>query len=326
MVENVIKIGFWIRDGKWEKLQLDRLTETQIGRIETKTKHSVVAVKISKAEDLDSCNVVFIKRRHENSSNSDSILERLESIPEIVQLDSIFHQTVLFNRELTFQKLQSLSNQLQPLNIMSSFSLDHWTCIDKVMEQNPVLKFPFICKPNTLLGNDQDHQMLIVYNVSQLRELNVKNYLFQPLIRHKGLLKTFVIGNEFYVAVRPSINKIVYQDRCKGFNTFIVKTLEAASDEIISELKLSVDRQTFHNMTHVLGSAFNLSLYGVDIVIDENGSPFIIDFNIFPGYAEMISAKGIEHVHEAFMNLAIEKLNSRHVSDQRFSTNLPRSR
>ena len=96
-------------------------------------------------------------------------MERLQAIPDIVQLDSILDQIILFDRKRTFEKLNFLSTKLQPLKVMSSFSLENCDEIRTKMLENPALKFPFICKPNKLKGNNEDHQMKIVYQFEDLK-------------------------------------------------------------------------------------------------------------------------------------------------------------
>ncbi|XP_063713733.1 inositol-tetrakisphosphate 1-kinase-like [Symsagittifera roscoffensis] len=310
----VIKVGFWIREGKWKKLQLDKL----VAKPQTsymKSKQTVVTVKVTNAEDVNNCDVIVIKRNDRQNRDSQIILERIQSLPGIIQLDSETDQMILFNRNLTFNKLNSVASDLEPLNVMPSFMVQNTNHVEQLLQQNSLVKFPFICKPNSLKANEMDHQMQIAYNMDELERLEVKRYLLQPLIRHKGLLKIFVIGNEYYIGVRPSIDDFVAQSQCKEFNTFMVKTLEKIGEELSKDLMRHVDENDVLNLITVLGKEFNLSLYGVDLVISEEGTAFIIDVNIFPGYAEMISKKGIDYVHEAFMNLAVKKFNDNVIHD-----------
>ena len=218
---------------------------------------------------------------------------------------------MIFNRRDTFQNLNLVASDLKPVLVMPSFTLTSSRELDELLDlTDDTSKFPFICKPNILRGNDSDHHMKIVYKKEDFTDLNFDEYLFQPMVKHKGLLKVFVIGEVFYVAVRPSVNSFMDEKQCKILVTSEWKSLKPNDIDLNMYLRDSVSDETIRNLMHVMAIHFKLSLYGVDLIIAEDDSPFIIDVNVFPGYSEMIQNRGIDYVHDTILSLALQKFKS----------------
>ena len=305
-----ISVGFWISDGKWKRLQLDKI-EAKPTEVDGE-KTTVIPIKINKLTDVLKCDIVVSKRKNVDNDPEDIVISKqLELYPSIIELDERKDQKVIFNRRDTFQNLNLVASDLKPVLVMPSFTLTSSRELDELLDlTDDTSKFPFICKPNILRGNDSDHHMKIVYKKEDFTDLNFEEYLFQPMVKHKGLLKVFVIGEVFYVAVRPSVNSFMDEKQCKMFVTSEWKSLKPNDIDLNMYLRDSVSDETIRNLMHVMAIHFKLSLYGVDLIIAEDDSPFIIDVNVFPGYSEMIQNRGIDYVHDAILSLALQKFKS----------------
>ena len=318
------KVGFWIEERKWEKLSLDALASFALST------HNIVIVKIETVGDLQNCDVVFVKGKKIHSEEQEAIFEQLHSVPNIIQIDHVANSEVLYNRKCTFDMLYEVELELLAaagVKIMPSF------CISSVAQLQGELArrdigFPLICKPNLLTGVDRDHDMLVVFKPEHLLVLEqqgqLDGLLLQPMVKHQTVLKVSALGDEVHVATRPSIDKVVTrgQGQSEGqgegqmddlrpvhfYTPQVAKMREELSGEQLQRLRETIDAQSLSRLVAVIRSKFRLSLFSMDLIIDQSGKAFIIDLNSFPGYSGMISSRGLKHFHASLLNLVFDKL------------------
>ena len=323
---DVIILGFWVEPGKWDRLHLDTLAQT------APFSHGVVILKIEKASDLSQCHAVFIKKKSVSGPFEHKLIQKtIIQLPHLVQLDPIDRTCVLFNRKCTFDMLYEVELELLAaagVKIMPSF------CISSVAQLQGELArrdigFPLICKPNLLTGVDRDHDMLVVFKPEHLLVLEqqgqLDGLLLQPMVKHQTVLKVSALGDEVHVATRPSIDKVVTkgQGQSEGqgegqmddlrpvhfYTPQVAKMREELSGEQLQRLRETIDAQSLSRLVAVIRSKFRLSLFSMDLIIDQSGKAFIIDLNSFPGYSGIISSRGLKHFHASLLNLALDQID-----------------
>ena len=312
--EDVIVIGFWVETGKWDRLELDALART------APFTHRAAILKVDKVSDLDKCHAIFIKKKTIDSEQKliqQSIIKR----PNLIQIDPIIKSSVLYNRKCTFDRLYEVELELYGcagVKIMPSFSVDSVPEVECELVRHDI-GFPLICKPNILTGVEQDHDMIVVFKREHLTGLqHLDKLLLQPLVKHQIVLKVSALGTqEIHVATRPSIDKIIHNHETQGqgpqppihfYTPRVAKIREENAADKVESLRNTIDSESLRRLVEIIGTKFNISLFSMDLIIDQSGNAFIIDINSFPGYSGMIRSGGIKHFHTSLLDLSLEKL------------------
>ena len=309
------RIGFWIEDRKWRKLSLETLVSSAL------SSHNFDIRKIETVDDLSDCEVVFAKGRKVHGQQQEAIYEYLYTVPNIIQIDHVAHSEVLYNRKCTFDRLYEVEFELYGcagVKIMPSFSVDSVSEVECELVRHDI-GFPLICKPNILTGVEQDHDMIVVFKREHLTGLqHLDKLLLQPLVKHQIVLKVSALGTqEIHVATRPSIDKIIHNHETQGqgpqppihfYTPTVAKIREENAADKVESLRNTIDSESLRRLVEIIGTKFNISLFSMDLIIDQSGNAFIIDINSFPGYSGMIRSRGLKHFHNSLLNIVLDKL------------------
>jgi hypothetical protein len=156
---------------------------------------------------------------------------------------------------------------------------------------------------NLLKGTKAAHHMKISMSESDLVDLETP-YILQEYIDHdETLFKIYVLGNHLEIFERRSLPNLSQHTDLKSlafdtqttypmledfqptirkkFSYSQVVTKTASDDLIRAHLK---------DIARLIGSYFNLSLFGVDVIIHQNNlhrTYYVIDLNYFPSYKEI---------------------------------------
>lgn len=174
-------------------------------------------------------------------------------------------------------------------NFCEITSTDH----DKTVRQlhNSNVNFPLICKPQLGHGSKKAHEMIIVFNESNLKDCKVP-CVAQSFINHNAVLyKIFIVGDAHFFVERPSLKNFYASDAAAiCFDSSDVS--KAGSQSKLSILdpededvpKVKPNPEILEKIASKLRKAFGMELLGVDVVIENKTKKYgIIDVNAYPG-------------------------------------------
>jgi len=156
------------------------------------------------------------------------------------------------------------------------------------------IKYPVLVKPMVAHGSREAHTISLVFNDKGLENIALPSYLVQHFVNHNAVLyKVFVIGSQHFTVKRPSIRDLdlnaEHSQESITFDSALVSKATSASplniEGAVSAVTAVPNEQLLCSLLDQMRSRFGLSLFGVDVVI-ENGSEdlYVVDVNYFPGY------------------------------------------
>lgn len=216
----------------------------------------------------------------------------INSHPDLVVIDPIPNVRQLLDRYKCYSIIQS-TNLCQFGVFTPNFCEITSNNQQKTKEEllKAKVEYPFICKPQLGHGSKQAHEMLIVFNESNLKDCKAP-CVAQSFINHNAVLyKIFIVGEKHYFVERPSLKNFMAGDG----NTIFFDSSDISKAS--SQSKLSVldpeDQDTPKNIPRpdtleriasTLRLAFGMNLLGVDVVIENDTQKYaIIDVNAYPG-------------------------------------------
>lgn len=221
-----------------------------------------------------------------------NIEDYLSKNPSIIVIDPLPSVYQLLDRYKCYTIIQKLNPQ--KFNVFTpNFCeiTEHDPDKIKVQLENANVSYPFICKP--IVGHGTlAHDMLIVFNEKNLKDCKPPS-VAQSFINHNGVLyKIFIVGDEIHVCERPSLKNFQANDEQDTIffdSTLISKvggrnSLTVLDAEDQEKEKVVPDLEVLKQVAQDLRTAFDLDLFGVDIVIENTtGKYAVIDVNSFPG-------------------------------------------
>ncbi|XP_043536741.1 inositol-tetrakisphosphate 1-kinase-like isoform X2 [Chiloscyllium plagiosum] len=273
------RVGFCLSDKKRKKLNLLVFAElcrtrgievVQIDLTRSIEEQGPFDLIVHKLSDL-------MRDATQNDTQSQQLVQKfqdyVEAHPQIILLDPLPAMRRLSDRFQSYKLIQELQAQ------------------DKV------------CKTRVAQGSSS-HDMALIFNEDGLRDVTPPCVL-QSFINHNAILyKIFVIGQSYFVAKRPSLrNFAVGQSDQKTifFNSHEVSKPESCSH--LTErgegdrLPSGPSDRIIQFISQGLQAALGLSLFGVDVIVDNKTSKLaLIDINAFPGY------EGVPEFFSALLN------------------------
>ncbi|XP_076046323.1 inositol-tetrakisphosphate 1-kinase-like isoform X2 [Oratosquilla oratoria] len=178
--------------------------------------------------------------------------------------------------------------------------------------QESNITFPVVCKPLSAGGGREAHQMAVVMCRRRLREVPVP-CVAQSFINHGAVLyKLYVLGNKWFVVVRPSLKNFYAGDQeTIFFNSHQVSKADSCSP--LSQLDPEdqtdlpkADPAVFNRIVRQLRAALQMDLLGIDVVIDcQSGKYAVIDVNAFPSF------DSVPNVMESLADLILSHLEGK---------------
>ncbi|XP_043536740.1 inositol-tetrakisphosphate 1-kinase-like isoform X1 [Chiloscyllium plagiosum] len=306
------RVGFCLSDKKRKKLNLLVFAElcrtrgievVQIDLTRSIEEQGPFDLIVHKLSDL-------MRDATQNDTQSQQLVQKfqdyVEAHPQIILLDPLPAMRRLSDRFQSYKLIQELQAQDKGRWFCNPPYLELATAnqseiLLQIKEQN--LTFPLICKTRVAQGSSS-HDMALIFNEDGLRDVTPPCVL-QSFINHNAILyKIFVIGQSYFVAKRPSLrNFAVGQSDQKTifFNSHEVSKPESCSH--LTErgegdrLPSGPSDRIIQFISQGLQAALGLSLFGVDVIVDNKTSKLaLIDINAFPGY------EGVPEFFSALLN------------------------
>lgn len=152
--------------------------------------------------------------------------------------------------------------------------------------------FPIVVKPSLSHGSRHAHEMAIIFNKENLRDVEVP-CVAQSFLNHNALLyKVFVVGHRQFVVQRPSLKNLypgnhptIYFDTQEVSKPGSSHPLNLIDADSIEEPLIKPDWQLLEQLGASISHAMGMSLIGIDVIIDCLTQQYaIIDINSFPGF------------------------------------------
>eukprot|EP01084_Bolivina_argentea_P014143 26448_1 len=240
------------------------------------------------------------------------IEDYLRDRPNCIILDPFDSVQLVTNRANTLKILQTVAHEKEkmdpPQSALKSFPLvppsvvmpagtSTTEIIERVREE--CLSYPVICKPVHACGSAGSHSMKIVLNEPSLNAIcDMLPAIVQEYRNHHGrLFKVTVIGDRIHMHERAS-----FPDLSKGlkgvipFNSQLpypdlshhIGTMEDHEPACMcNEQPTAVSSEQAELFAHSLKSAFKLTLFGFDLIVDCTTKDILcIDVNYFPSFRD----------------------------------------
>ncbi|KAB7502640.1 Inositol-tetrakisphosphate 1-kinase [Armadillidium nasatum] len=164
-----------------------------------------------------------------------------------------------------------------------------------------------VCK-NFLAGGGRDaHEMSLVFNVKSLGKCLLP-CVAQSFINHNAVLyKVFVIGDRWFVTLRPSLKNFNAGDsESIIFNSHQISKPDSSSplthcEELDAGNKPKADLLVLDRIVYLIRSVLRSDLLGIDVVIEKDTGRYgIIDVNPFPSFDSVPNV--MDHLADAIRN------------------------
>ncbi|XP_077288934.1 inositol-tetrakisphosphate 1-kinase-like [Arctopsyche grandis] len=180
--------------------------------------------------------------------------------------------------------------------------------------------FPVVCKTLLAHGSRSAHKMSVIFNEAGLADCKPP-CIVQKFINHNAVLyKIFVVGNRYYITDRPSLKNFYACNERETIHFHSGDVCKADSQSTLSildpheipnvETKATLDEKKIEVMLKILREELNLTLFGIDIVVDNITNRYaIIDINFYPGYEGFPNffAHLIDCIDEAMRDSVVSK-------------------
>lgn len=133
----------------------------------------------------------------------------------------------------------------------------------------------------------------------------LKDGIAQEFIPHGGVLyKVFVVGNVVSVDIRPSITEDDFssENSPHPFDSQFIRQLRPLHPSTLSfaRSKLEQHSQLIEETSRLIREGLGLELFGWDLIISDDGHPYIIDINNFPKF------DGFPDFHKHLLHLILQ--------------------
>jgi Inositol 1, 3, 4-trisphosphate 5/6-kinase. len=222
--------------------------------------------------------------------------------PEMRVIDNFEVVRNLRSRKFQFKLLTKLQMQVDGITIYApkTLEIEEGTSLKECrrLVKNSGVRFPVLAKPfsSCLKGA---HDITIIFDVESLRDMPMP-CLLQEFCNHGGIIyKVFVIGDVFKMCERPSIKDIDCLKKNKSL-VFDTRDVSKTGKAFIPELHagdpnartwLSCDenpdmlnRKAVNALRERIAELTDMKVYGLDVLVDEQGNYAIVDLNHFPGF------------------------------------------
>ena len=201
----------------------------------------------------------------------------LRAMTGVRQLCPLNKQEVFTDRWALIQTLQEAGHQ-----VPSSVLVGKGSSRNRIEELVAECDGRVIVKPRTACGPTFSHDILITCSAVEIREFIQTNddneFVIQKYVNHDGVFfKVFVLGNHVSVFVRKSVS---------GTASGVLNTQGLFSDVVDTSIPPSLASQLERTARELI-IVFQTQLLGIDVVVDESGTQFIVDVNFFPSYNEL---------------------------------------
>ncbi|XP_050422238.1 inositol-tetrakisphosphate 1-kinase-like [Adelges cooleyi] len=290
-------IGYWMSDRKSQKLNW-----VEFGKVCRKHGYELVKLDLDKPLENQGPFAVILHKLTEIIARKDEqavqIIGRIEQYiknhPKVLIIDPLDSVRTLLDRFKTYSVVLNTS-----LNNIDVFTPTFVEILSNNVEENikklknAGVTFPFICKPYVAQGTTYCHQMSVIFNECGVADCKPP-CVAQSFINHNAVLyKIYVVGDHYQVVERPSLKNFYPSNEDKKTITFDSHSVSKSDSS--SELSVldpsesakpsNIDPIKLHSIVKTISSYLNMSLYGIDIVVENNTNRHaIIDINAYPGY------------------------------------------
>ena len=157
------------------------------------------------------------------------------------------------------------------------------------------LSFPVVAKPK----EGYNHQHVFVANRTQLDKLLGEGKcpeFLQEFVHHDGIVhKVYVVGDLIGIIQRASIqlDKFAKKQKPRKFRTAAVSGYKK---RLKLRTKYGLDPEIVYEMVSKIRNATNMTLFGIDIVIEEETEKhYLFDINYMPGFVGEETAPTVLH-------------------------------
>ncbi|KAK9822125.1 hypothetical protein WJX74_009476 [Apatococcus lobatus] len=222
----------------------------------------------------------------------------VDANPEVLLVDPLWAVKQVTSRGF----LLYLSEQAERMDMPFAFpaasmveGLDDMAALQVVM-QNQGLRMPCILKPMLACGPKWSHDLAIVFDIRALSNAKVRTpALLQEYIDHSSVLhKVYVAGSQVGVSAQPSWpDAAIMQHQLSPSDHQMMSFNSLASPLRDYPVPAAgVPMHLVHQAVDFLRSATHLSLFGFDMVVQNNtGRIYIVDINYFPSYTVASSSR-----------------------------------
>lgn len=314
--ENRPIIGYWMSERKRQKLNLQ-----EFANVCRHNGFEFVKIDLERPlEDQGPFAVIlhklteFIARNDQEAiSLINSVEKFLNSHSEIVVIDPIESVKILLDRYRSYGIIAR--SGLHDIDVFTPtyVELTSNNVTENIKKlQSYGVSYPFICKPYVAQGTNDCHKMALIFNEKSVVDCKPP-CVAQTFINHNALLfKIYVVGDEYQVVERPSIKNFYPSDH----STIFFDSHNVSKSDSSSQLNVldpedqdyvpQIDVEKLAVIVKVLREELNLTLFGIDIVVENGtGRHAIIDINVYPGY------DGFPNFFDSLMNCIKKKLKEK---------------
>ncbi|KAG9458959.1 hypothetical protein H6P81_003467 [Aristolochia fimbriata] len=232
----------------------------------------------------------------------------IDDHPAFCMIDPIDNIYPLLDRLRIQQILLGLDNinmenrcKIRAPHFLQVDTFDKPDLVEKLEEAK--LAFPYIVKPQVACGVTYAHDMAIVFQMDDFKDLNVPlPAIVQEYVDHGSFIyKFYVLGEKVFYAIRqstPNANMLLLSSRENGSKPIIfdsLKSLPKAQGHQNCENRISsdsinevLDVELVTNAAQWLRRTLNLTILGFDVVIQEgSGDHVVVDVNYLPSFKEI---------------------------------------
>lgn len=290
-------IGYWMSDRKSQKLNW-----IEFGKVCRQHGYELVKLDLDKPLENQGPFAVILHKLTEiiarNDEKAIQIIDRIERYikdhPKVLIIDPLDSVRTLLDRYKTYNVV--LNTTLNNIDVFTPTFVEilSTNVKDNIKKlKNAGVTFPFICKPFVAQGTTYCHQMSVIFNERGVADCKPP-CVAQSFINHNAILyKLYVVGDHYQMVERPSLKNFYASNDNRDTITFDSHSVSKSDSS--SELSVldpsesakgsSIDPIKLHSIVKTLGSYLNMSLYGVDVVVENDTNRHaIIDINAYPGY------------------------------------------
>ncbi|XP_068648348.1 inositol-tetrakisphosphate 1-kinase 6 isoform X2 [Aristolochia californica] len=232
----------------------------------------------------------------------------IEGHPTSCMIDPIDNIYLLLDRLRIQQILLGLENinmenhcRIRAPHFLKVDTFDEPDLAERLAEAE--LVFPYIVKPQVACGVAYAHDMAIVFQIDDFKDLKVPlPAIVQEYVDHGSFIyKFYILGEKVFYAIRqstPNANMLLLSSRENGSKPIIfdsLKSLPKAQDHWNSRCGISSDANSqvldvdlVTKAAHWLRRTLNLTILGFDVVIQEGtGDHVVVDVNYLPSFKEI---------------------------------------
>lgn len=174
------------------------------------------------------------------------------------------------------------------------------------------MKFPLLAKTCLACSKSWTHVMGMVRNEVGLKELRIKEplfdrepHIFQELVSHDGVIfKAYMVGTQLSVVERQSIPNMTEA----SWESTELKSLVFFDSQKPIEKQIKVEKasqkprfneEIVKQLCQAIQEKCRIHIFGLDVIVETDGDAhYLIDLNYFPGFKK---AEGIAEQIEGFL-------------------------